>query len=150
LARCGQDQRALHRTPDHQTEAVPHRRPGQALPDGNIEFLGREDSQVKIGGHRIELGEIEAVLARHPQVRAAAVAAVGADRERRQLVGYVVVDDAAMQGADAENDDPSVTIHDPLKRFEFKIAYFSDRGRPFQADRGRCFIAIMDDRGARE
>ena len=50
---------------------------GRYLPDGNIEFLGREDYQVKIGGYRIELGEIEAALLQHPRVRAAVVAAGG-------------------------------------------------------------------------
>ena len=35
---------------------------GRFLPDGNIEFLGREDFQVKVQGYRIELGEIEARL----------------------------------------------------------------------------------------
>jgi amino acid adenylation domain-containing protein len=48
---------------------------GRWLPDGNIEFLGREDGQVKIGGLRIELGEIEAALAAHPDVRQCAVVA---------------------------------------------------------------------------
>jgi amino acid adenylation domain-containing protein len=39
------------------------------LPDGNLEFLGRLDTQVKIRGHRIELEEIETVLRRHPGIR---------------------------------------------------------------------------------
>ncbi|MEO3777936.1 amino acid adenylation domain-containing protein [Micromonospora sp. B11E3] len=62
---------------------------GRWRPDGTIEFLGREDFQVKIGGYRIELGEIEAALARHPGV-AAAVAAAPGDRHHRRLVAYVV------------------------------------------------------------
>jgi amino acid adenylation domain-containing protein len=41
---------------------------GRFRPDGNIEFLGRKDSQVKLNGYRVELGEVEAALARHPSV----------------------------------------------------------------------------------
>jgi amino acid adenylation domain-containing protein/non-ribosomal peptide synthase protein (TIGR01720 family) len=63
---------------------------GRWLPDSNIEFLGREDFQVKVRGHRIELGEIEAALAEHPAVRAAAAAAHG-ERHRKRLVGYAVL-----------------------------------------------------------
>jgi amino acid adenylation domain-containing protein len=62
---------------------------GRYLADGNIEFLGREDAQVKVRGHRIELGEIEAALAQHAAVRMAAVAAVG-EHGGRRLVAYVV------------------------------------------------------------
>src|SRR5262249_51835784 len=63
---------------------------GRFWPDGNIEFLGREDFQVKVGGHRIELGEIEAALVEHPSVRQAVVTAYGPDRTHRRLAAYVV------------------------------------------------------------
>ncbi|HEY4035382.1 MAG TPA: amino acid adenylation domain-containing protein, partial [Ktedonobacteraceae bacterium] len=63
---------------------------GRYLPDGNIEFLGREDFQVKVGGHRIELGEIEATLLEHPQVSKAVATVIGKRFENKQLVAYVV------------------------------------------------------------
>ena len=63
---------------------------GRYLPDGNIEFLGREDFQVKIRGYRIELGEIEAVLKQYPGVDASVVSAVGEGGENKHLVAYVV------------------------------------------------------------
>ncbi|MEM7356784.1 MAG: alpha/beta fold hydrolase, partial [Acidobacteriota bacterium] len=62
---------------------------GRFLPSGDIEFLGREDFQVKVRGHRIELGEIEAALGLHPAVREAIVVAPG-ERSRKQLVAVVV------------------------------------------------------------
>ncbi|HEV8580122.1 MAG TPA: amino acid adenylation domain-containing protein [Thermoanaerobaculia bacterium] len=58
-------------------------------PDGAIEFLGRLDHQVKVRGVRVELGEIEAVLAEHPEVREAVVAARGTGEDTR-LVAWVV------------------------------------------------------------
>jgi amino acid adenylation domain-containing protein len=59
------------------------------LPDGNLEFLGRLDGQVKIRGHRIELGEIEHCLAAHEGVSRCVAVAIG-ERERRRLIAYVV------------------------------------------------------------
>jgi amino acid adenylation domain-containing protein len=62
---------------------------GRYLSDGNIEFLGREDFQVKVQGYRIELGEIEETLKKHRSVKAAVVTAVG-EQQSKRLVGYVV------------------------------------------------------------
>lgn len=68
---------------------------GRLMPDGNVEFLGRADTQVKISGHRIELSEIEAVFSRHPQIREAAVIAASGIRNRKRLVAFVVPDGRA-------------------------------------------------------
>jgi amino acid adenylation domain-containing protein len=109
---------------------------GRYLPDGNIEFLGREDSQVKIRGQRIELGEIEAALAQQPAVRAAVVAAVGEEQGRKRLVAYVVPERELtpeareLQGFLTENmnlpkDDGQQQLEgvllDPVERLEFKL-----------------------------
>ncbi len=60
------------------------------LADGSIEYLGRNDFQVKIRGQRIETGEIEAVLAQHPAVRQSLIMAREDTPGDRVLVGYVV------------------------------------------------------------
>ena len=69
---------------------------GRYLPDGNIEFLGREDNQVKLQGYRIELGEIEATLERHPDVKAAVVIAVGERAKPKHLAVHVVADNVSI------------------------------------------------------
>ncbi|MFY9528962.1 MAG: amino acid adenylation domain-containing protein [Candidatus Acidiferrales bacterium] len=63
---------------------------GRYLPDGNIEFLGREDFQIKLRGYRIELGEIEAAIKAHAGVREAVVVVREDVPGDRRLVGYCV------------------------------------------------------------
>jgi nonribosomal peptide synthetase protein BlmIV len=74
---------------------------GRYLPDGNIEFLGREDLQVKVQGYRIELEEIEAALLASDRVQAAAVLALDAPSGGKRLVGYVVPREGAAQDPQA-------------------------------------------------
>ena len=60
------------------------------LPDGNIEYLGRIDNQVKLRGLRIELGEIESLLATHPQVEQTIIILREDTNENQRLVAYIV------------------------------------------------------------
>ena len=64
---------------------------GRYLPDGNIEYRGRRDHQVKMRGFRIELNEIEATLKTHPEVRDAVVVA-REERDDKHLVAYIVAE----------------------------------------------------------
>jgi len=104
------------------------------LPDGNIEFLGRLDHQVKVRGFRIELGEIEAALKQHPAVRESVVIALEAarvmdeadesNRPDKRLVAYVVQhadhQDAATQALEAQEQAEQLAqwqiVHNEIHR----------------------------------
>ena len=63
---------------------------GRYWPDGNIEFLGREDTQVKVRGHRIELGETENALMTHAFIKNAVVVV---EENKSGLAAAVVMDE---------------------------------------------------------
>jgi amino acid adenylation domain-containing protein len=92
--------------------------------DGQLEFLGRADTQVKLRGFRIELGEVEAALLEHPQVDQAAVAVIGdgdgtAAGEPR-LVAYVV---SASPDADPGAATLAVHLADRLPYYMLPSAF---------------------------
>ncbi len=69
----------------------------RALPDGDLDYAGRRDQQIKLRGHRVELGEIEAQLASHPQIQQVAVAVHsrgGQGFDAQHLAAYFVPDQA--------------------------------------------------------
>ncbi|MEM9272243.1 MAG: amino acid adenylation domain-containing protein [Cyanobacteria bacterium P01_F01_bin.143] len=102
---------------------------GRYLPNGNIEFLGRGDFQVKINGYRIELGEIEAVLQQHPEVTTTVVTAVGEEPGSKQLAAYIVRE-RDQQGTKStqnlveayEPQQLEGVLTDPLERIKFKLS----------------------------
>jgi natural product biosynthesis luciferase-like monooxygenase protein/amino acid adenylation domain-containing protein len=88
--------------------------------DGNIEFLGRTDQQVKLRGHRIELGEIEAVLAQHSGVREAVVTANALGTDSR-LCAFVVAKADTNLTADSLRDFLRVKLPDYMLPATFAL-----------------------------
>jgi len=86
------------------------------LIDGNIEFLGRADHQVKVRGHRVELGEIEAVLAAHPGVRQAVVITRRDESDDVRIVAYVV-------GASLPHDELRASLRKQLPEYMLPSAF---------------------------
>uniref|UniRef100_A0A3Q8GZA0 L-cysteine--[L-cysteinyl-carrier protein] ligase n=1 Tax=Myxococcus fulvus TaxID=33 RepID=A0A3Q8GZA0_MYXFU len=133
---------------------------GRFLPDGYIEFLGREDFQVKVQGHRIELGEIEAALATHSAVRGAVVNAVGKPGGPRRLVAYVVPeavpanvlarDTTDEKLAEAHEPEPRLgVISDPIERLEFKLKSPGVRADLGHRDAVSLHRPVFDEAGLR-
>jgi len=86
------------------------------LVDGNIEFLGRADHQVKVRGHRVELGEIEAVLAAQPGVRQAIVTARRGESEDVRILAYLV-------GASMPYDELRAALRKKLPEYMLPSAF---------------------------
>ncbi|MEM7346339.1 MAG: condensation domain-containing protein, partial [Chloroflexota bacterium] len=63
---------------------------GRYLPDGAIEFIGRNDRQVNIRGFRVEIGEVEVALNQHPAIQAAVVTTIDDLQGDKQLIAYFV------------------------------------------------------------
>ncbi len=107
---------------------------GRRLPNGNIEFVGRADFQIKIRGYRMEPGEIEAALVQQPSIRDAIVLAVGGSEKDEQLVSYVGASSQDESENGAQGDSPEEdaaesetsgygegVLSDPMDRLEFKM-----------------------------
>lgn len=87
------------------------------LPDGEIEFLGRRDDQVKVRGFRIELTEVEAALRKDNSLRDAAVVAAGDSAQDKRLIAYVVPEDGGDDDAPGAEWWPSIAeffVYDEL------------------------------------
>ena len=87
------------------------------LANGEIQYLGRLDYQVKLRGYRIELGEIESVLCRHSSVRQAVAVVRDAPSGDKQLLAYVAVRD----GADADRASDVLRSHLKLHLPDYMI-----------------------------
>ena len=72
---------------------------GKLLPDGNIDFVGRADHQVKLRGYRIEMGEVEVAISQHPNVRETVVEIFGEKSADQKLVGYLTLKNEAQLNA---------------------------------------------------
>ncbi len=93
---------------------------GRYLPDGNIEYLGRNDDQVKIRGFRIELGEIDARLAKHPAVHEAVVMAREDVPGDKRLVAYYTL---SAEHTSVDIDSLRLHLQEQLPEYMVPAAY---------------------------
>lgn len=98
---------------------------GRRRLDGNLEYIGRCDEQIKIRGYRVELGEIEAVLVAEPGIKNAAVVTSGEGSEMR-LVCYLV----AENDAHLETDDLRSTLSKKLPGYMVPDQYIAIDAMP--------------------
>ncbi|PSF28880.1 non-ribosomal peptide synthetase, partial [Aphanothece hegewaldii CCALA 016] len=88
------------------------------LSDGNIEYVGRIDNQIKLRGFRIELGEIEAVLTQHSAIDEALVIVSQAIPEQQKLIAYIVT-----KNSDIETSQIKTYLQDKLPEYLIPAVY---------------------------
>lgn len=98
---------------------------GRYFADGQVEFLGRKDNQVKVNGFRVELGEIERCIENHQDIEQSVVVAVG-NRENRRLIAFAKLYDREKAQALHEKEAQEQAaaqgiITNPAERLAFKL-----------------------------
>lgn len=111
---------------------------GRFWNDGIIEFLGRNDSQVKVRGHRIELGEIESVVRSYEKVEDAVVTVRG--EENRYLAAYIVSCSEKRQALTIKNNKPMIdwSYIDQLKAYGHFIKKNNENENRFRLFNSYC------------
>ncbi|MFD6149911.1 amino acid adenylation domain-containing protein [Streptomyces sp. NPDC060243] len=107
---------------------------GRRLPDGTVEFLGREDTQVKIRGYRVELAEVEAAVQAHPSVGAGAVVVDDGASGGRRLAAFVESGRRAPGSAAALSREAAEAAREAI----------ADAGAAVDGARLRAFLDVLD------
>ncbi|MFJ8601429.1 amino acid adenylation domain-containing protein [Streptomyces shenzhenensis] len=109
---------------------------GRYLPDGTIEFLGREDAQIKIRGYRVELAEVEAAVQAHPAVAAGAVVVDDSAAGGRRLAAFVET---------ARKDGAEPVLPGPEQARAAAADAVRDASAAVDAARLKDFLAALDE-----
>jgi amino acid adenylation domain-containing protein len=110
---------------------------GRFLPDGNIEFIGRTDYQVKVRGFRIELGEIESILNNHRLVKQSVVVLQGDDLSNKKLAAYVIPEDNTTLSVNDLRDQVRKYLPEYMMPSGFKIMDYLPLNASGKVDRRR-------------
>jgi amino acid adenylation domain-containing protein len=91
------------------------------LSDGNLEYIGRIDHQVKLRGFRIELGEIETILVQHPAVREAIVISIEEKDDDKRLVAYVLPEEQSVESQTSSKSQNNLLLEQVAQWLEPKL-----------------------------